>query len=484
MSDWQSVTAVALVGTARRSLPDLPEGLPEGDPEQSLLRALAYLSVNRLVSAPLPSFDQPRWPACPPDPRPLPPAAARARLAILLDSDEPGLVGEWLRSANAAGCRLPGTLLPSLLDRALTDLRSIRSLVLAVAGQRGRWLAAQNPLWSSLALFADPVGAFREGNRAVRVQAFEQIRDDDPGQALGLLTQIWPAESTQMRTELLGCLARGLSDVDEDFLESALADPAAAVRAVAQDLLCQIPDSRFLERMRRRAQNLIRMRRGRTGPRVDVNLREEYPPDLVADGFPSRPPRGPGLKAWLTAEIVALTPPDLWPLDALAGFLESEWAGPLVTGIVRAVARFGHREWAEAVLLLSARPNRGLGLEIDVRALALGLGEAEREALVLTLIGRAPVLATEVLRHIQEPWSEALSTAALRDLRVLANTSDGLSRYLQILYAARLLASPGVVPIAEALLEGADRRGLESVLQRLIDTLRLRSQIHEEFERS
>lgn len=74
------------------------------------------------------------------------PRAARC-LQQILEGQFPHLLSEWLEKAVLAEQRVPEMLLPALLDKGRQQ-RELRSFVLPVLGQRGRWLAAQNSDWN------------------------------------------------------------------------------------------------------------------------------------------------------------------------------------------------------------------------------------------------------------------------------------------------------------------------------------------------
>ena len=124
---WRAVGNAALVGTARRPVPPLPDlapagvrARPEGAPrEEALLDAAALGGAalragRRLDRAELPD-------AAPDDRRPVAPRRAVQLLELVLThppagaQQRTGLLVHWLRAAGDAGCRVPHALLPMLL---------------------------------------------------------------------------------------------------------------------------------------------------------------------------------------------------------------------------------------------------------------------------------------------------------------------------------------------------------------------------------
>lgn len=158
--------AAALVGTRRRPftatvidlggrrVPLAPGTSSDG--ADALLDAVAVAVVcHRTGVAPLR------------DARPDDPAPAESRPAVSLPAAErlerllsrrgvPGgaeiataLLGEWLRIAAERGLRVPGPMLPALLDAGRRHV-ALRAGIGLVAGERGRWLAGRRPDWAWL----------------------------------------------------------------------------------------------------------------------------------------------------------------------------------------------------------------------------------------------------------------------------------------------------------------------------------------------
>ncbi|HEX6054771.1 MAG TPA: DUF5691 domain-containing protein [Intrasporangium sp.] len=155
---WHELGSVALLGTARRPVPALPAigsvsiALDPGARSEEALLASAALGAAALRAGRRPERLTPKAPAVA-DARPAagrlavqllelvlthPPAGAQQRDTLLL---------HWLRTAAAAGRRVPHSLLPTVLDLA-TASRQLRGPAAAVLDHRGEWLAAQRPDWA------------------------------------------------------------------------------------------------------------------------------------------------------------------------------------------------------------------------------------------------------------------------------------------------------------------------------------------------
>ena len=154
---WRAVGNAALIGTARRPVPELPElvvGLRQragGPREEALLDAAALGAAALRAGRRLEPADPPE--AAPDDTRRAAPRRAVQLLELVLTqppagpAQRTGLLAHWLRAASAGGCRAPHALLPTLLDLA-TATRELRRPAAAVLDERGLWLAAQRDEWS------------------------------------------------------------------------------------------------------------------------------------------------------------------------------------------------------------------------------------------------------------------------------------------------------------------------------------------------
>src|SRR5690349_16810630 len=125
---WREVGNAAIVGTARRPVPPLPDlgpaGVrprPEPAPREEALLDAAALGGAALRAGRLLDRAAPPQPAAD-DRRPVAPRRAVQLLELVLTqppsgaAQRTGLLVHWLRAADSAGCRVPHVLLPNLLE--------------------------------------------------------------------------------------------------------------------------------------------------------------------------------------------------------------------------------------------------------------------------------------------------------------------------------------------------------------------------------
>ena len=323
---YDDLVTAATVGLSRRPLPAAALSGPAGsrDPADALLEAAALHVAARRAGMVLPQA-APVPPPMPPDRAPeLPPRAARILRKAAGDAE---VLTDLLVATAEAGFLAPAPLLPALLDAAVRSV-ALRPAVNAALGSRGRWLAAHRPDWRRVTDQAEggpagPAGtrppadprAWETGSRAERVAYLTGLRTRNPVVGRELLAAGWSRENAEERGQLLATLTRGLSLEDEDFLEAALDDRAAAVAATARDLLARLPESAFRQRVDARAADLLRLKSTGTRQWLEVSLPDDTPgPELARDGISGSPPgAGIGAGAWLLTQLIAAAPLDEWP---------------------------------------------------------------------------------------------------------------------------------------------------------------------------
>jgi Family of unknown function (DUF5691) len=427
MLTWPELLASALVGTDRR----MPEGLAAADAPGALLDAAAVLAVTRRAGY-RPVTGVPAPDAAPPDPAPAAGPPAAERLTRLLDTTvfDPDtraeLLVEWLVTAADRGVRVPGELLPALLDLGRRR-RELRPLVVAAGGARAGWLAAQHPDWAYLigerddAAAADP-SRWELGTTGQRAGYLAAVRRTDPAGARDLLAAAWAGETPEDRATLLAVLGTGLSTADEAFLEAALDDRRREVRAVALDLLGRLPGSAYQARMVARARAGLRRERGM----LVVVPPEACDREMRRDGIAPRPPAGVGERAWWLEEILARTPLSVWgePARFLALRVAGGWLDVVLRGLARATTVSQDPAWAAALvdaLLASPGAHDRPDDLLLVESLYTALPPAERvaravEALRREGAGRTAPGVDHLLELCPRPWPQPLADAVFAAL--------------------------------------------------------------------
>ncbi|GAA2494304.1 DUF5691 domain-containing protein [Terrabacter carboxydivorans] len=436
---WRDVGNAALLGTARRPVPPLPDLRPAGvrpravesRREDDLLDAAALGGAALRAGRRLESSEPPG--AAPDDRRPAAPRRAVQLLELVMTqppagaAQRVGLMVHWLRAADDAGCRVPHVLLPTLLALA-TGSRELRRPTAAVLDERGRWLAGLRAEWAwvaDAAPGADARSASRSGAAAPaaddwarlpsadRVVVLAGVRAHDPGAARDLVRSTWATDSARDRRVHLETLRIGLGQGDEPLLETGLDDRAGTVRDISAELLDALPDSARAARLADRLRPLVR-RTGVLGRGLELTLPDEPDPAGVRDGLGKPPPRR-SARGWWLEQICAGAPLAVWAEltgaspSATVKRLTDAKATDALAGIRRAVASRRDPDWATALLELGWDP-----------LVVPALPRERRERAVLQRVdalSTQPHQAAAVIAAVEAPWSPDFSVGLVSRLR-------------------------------------------------------------------
>ena len=442
-----ALTRAATTGTSREAPP--ASGLPTDDllgsversPERDLLLRAGMHAVYRAagrrgetgVEGPGPAPGE-TLPACS--------AKAAEIVRWLLVGQRIEMLSEALDRLGLAGLRVPHALLPAALDVKQTGLRPA---VAAVLGDRGLWLAKQNPEWRWATGGSEEPDetVWEEGALGERISTLRRIRGRDPRSGLMRVEDVWRSEKADARVAMVEALETGLSSGDEQFLERALDDRSVRVREAAAMLLARIPDSAYAGRAAARADTvLVRYeppagglrgvaeglsRRGHAG-RLAVE-----PPDHPDAGWGrdlpgGMPEHGVGEKAWRVSRVLSVVPPAHWeehfgvtPSDLIAA-ARGDWEMALLAGWCRASVLHRESSWAVPLWRACYRLERDLeGWQtwhialsmanlLPQSDLALAIGQLPKN-------GEMPFRLSSTLQAISDPWQPDLSEAFLEGLR-------------------------------------------------------------------
>ncbi len=374
MTNLHALVQSAMLGTGNGFATPAFDALkiPGSDPETVLLASAAGIGIAE-ISGRNPVHLEGDVPVCPVETyRQVPERAGELLKRILAGEFEP-VLPEFLELVAAQKLVVPPETLPSFLGM---DKKELYPLIIQVIGERGRWLATQNPAWS-FALGREPLDAWEHGTRAERVIALEQIRTRDRGRAREWVQSTWEQDAPEDRAAFLAAFAVGLSMEDEPLLESCLDDKRKEVRETSRDLLMHLERSRLVQRMWKRAQLLLELKsKFLGGDKLEVILPEGLDVEAKRDGVGGLKLRkNLGEKARLLVQILSLVPPVFWsrvfgrtPEKLVAAALNCEWKEPVLVGWQFASQRTGDVEWAEAIApLWTRRPEEASFLDRESR---------------------------------------------------------------------------------------------------------------------
>ncbi|WP_225724976.1 MULTISPECIES: SWIM zinc finger family protein [unclassified Nocardia] len=423
-----ALTSAALLGTARRNADATQLAAPVARAAAGLtadpaLRLLETAALDGLFarggistrSTPIPE------PAAEDHRRRLPDDAA-ASLGSMLRDRSPFLP-EWFAAAEPHDYRAPDELCGQLLEYARTSADS-RDPLLRLAGERGRWLAAQHPEWRTLVRPETPSDEiWRFGSPPERITWLTRLRAAEPESALTALTETWPKESGPVKAELLAVLAEGISAADEPLLETALDDRRADVRRTAAGLLALLPDSAFAHRMVERAQAWVPSPHGHRIAIVAHRLAVELPDTLDdaarRDGIHDRPVEfayrwdgAPDPAAGWLRQLMAATPLRHWgqvfggPREAVTAKMPNRFRQPILDGWVDAALSQRDSAWAAALFDAGVPSDTAMLRRRELFAL---LPAADRTQRLLRLDGSWLSELEALLPAMGHPWPDPLA---------------------------------------------------------------------------
>lgn len=463
MTTWDDLLSAALVGTSRRtfSLDELAidgaDRVEADGAETAVLAAAALASGYRRAGWTPPTWRGTPTPPAGPDNRQECTPAATQLLELLLNRGirvEGGterLAVHWLGAAKNAGQRPPYRLIVDLL-RFGTANAATRPVVKEVIGPRGSWLARYNSSWSWAATVPpqDVVERFATGTRADRIALLTDLRAAEPDFARTLVEDTWDEEQAAVRASLLDTLHIGLSTSDEPFLEHALDDRAATVRAAAAALLDRLPESARARRMAERA----------------LKLGNELPdePDAAArrDGITDHREPGYGRATSWLIQILAATPLSVWDVGDIP-----KKDREVLIGWTKAALRQRDHEWLTA--LARHQPSPELIAALAPEAATEILDEQKKlDARFGGLLAAAP-----------GPWPPEFSVAIINRLR--AQKAENVLQLSAAALAEHL--HPAALAAVEAwlLTLDADRKATRRILRGIAHALTIRATILQEF---
>jgi hypothetical protein len=459
MSAWENLVNGALLGTERQQLPGTDEWanprlaallqkFDQSDREGTLLRTGAAFTVLRRASSKGAKAALQTNTGAEGESRQQCTTAAAGYLQRLLAGEHRGLLPQWLKRVAARGEIAPPQLLPMLLDATRQDAE-LHELVRVVLGNRGAWLAQQNPDWKKFTETVDVESTWQSGSLSSRREWLKAQHAADAERARKLLEEAFSSEPARSRAELLSALQENLSPADEPLLEKALDDKSKEVRAAAVELLSRLPGGAFAQRMNARARNYIRLRKinRENETTIEVTLPEEVDADGRRDGVIEKLVLGPkiGTKAAILYQYLRAVPPHEWerefevsPEVFLDACEKSEFAEMLRLALVDAATRHHDESW----LRLFLSPGSGYGKKLPEPLLFMmlqSLPPQARDEVLCDLLTAEDIRGTHLIQHHAGPWSAELSQVVMRTvLRPMLSQVQAVFLYGEILKQARL----------------------------------------------
>ncbi|MGW4208279.1 DUF5691 domain-containing protein [Lentzea sp. NPDC004789] len=464
-ADWSKTVQDLLIGTTRGG----------GDPT-ALLADCAALGVAAFGATLPQEVTADPLPPAPPEPAAFPRPAARAVLEAIMSVDDEVLLTEWCALAKANHVVAEHRVLPALLAMG-TARPGLRAAVVEVLGTRGRWLATTRAGWSwasGAAPLVDevPLAEVLDLPSAQRVRALRRRRRTDPvGTRAFIAAEFEASRRSADRQVLISALETALSPADEDILEAALDDRAAAVHDEALRLLRKLPASALAVRAAERLGQGLWL----TDEGFDVQSDElwtaqptaEEQRDLMRDGSEK------GVAGRIRAAAASVAP-EYWTArlqtddrGAARVLRRGPWAGALLRGVAdQLAAATDARPWAVA----AAETLTGMEQLEMLAALPASVAE---QAVVAVSVNWHYDLLDHACAQLPAPWSPETTRALLHRYAALPDPRWRAGRPPAVLLAR------GDADLLGANWEGLTRRWPENSLE--LEVLRLRIRLRESF---
>jgi Family of unknown function (DUF5691) len=443
--------AAALPGSA---LPSLPSDAADGDlihrldwqgqREPLLLRAAGIAAVQELAGKELPAVSVGLIPFVGEEPQMLSPRAMRC-LDLILAENIPfrELLEEWLLHAMRTQRRPSPEMIPILVEAVIgPSSRALRPLVTQVIGARGQWFAqatgAEYISWITRTsdLPADH-GSLRElfetGTREERKRALAAIRASDPALARELATDVWAAESWEVKLAILNAFSENPSIEEEPLFENALNDRRSEVRVQAAKLLLQIPGSALCRRIQDRTLPLFAMKKVLLiSEKLEISLPQECDLAMQRDGLIAKAPTGLGIgdRAFWLQQLTARTRSAALcaalrtsPSSLISLAYKTEFAQALITGFREAAVRFKDRQMAVELLKFALTGDAQLKAVGGIESLSLSsmLPAAELGSLAVQTMGSGSLTAGTSLAFeaakLPDVWDQKFTSAVVSMLK-------------------------------------------------------------------
>jgi hypothetical protein len=371
---WDRLLGVATLGTRRTPVNETllwptAELAPAGADAAAELKFLRAVAARRLYdvagtrSTPQPASDE--HAPVPVDRTRFVSEVAAMRLLRMIRGQHAELIPEWSQLALEAGRQVPPQFVPLVLTHLKpTDAKGFGDLL----GPTGQWLVRLNPDWKiAFTVEAPSHDHWLSGTLDERRSELLALRKQDPAQAREWLQETWAKDPPDEREAFLRLFTTGLSLADESFLEAALDDKRKPVRQAAVQLLASLPESQLSRRHGARLdaliaadekKGLLARKLGRPKLKLNIILPEAIDKATQRDGVDAKVPanRKIGERAFWLSQMVALVPLSYWttrfqcePALLVAGVMETDYAGELLTALSEAAQRHPEREWLLAL---------------------------------------------------------------------------------------------------------------------------------------
>jgi hypothetical protein len=429
MKHWETIQQHAMLGTARAPLTiaDLPAAIAGElswtsiDIEEDFLR-LASVAWQYGQTGGLPPAVSTVTSAAAPEEKTYSSSQAASELQSLIEDEVYTLVRLWLEYCQAAGQLARPEILPALLDLAIRR-PEFRTMITAVAGNRGQWLMRLNPAWRIDTPAEDDTTVWQTGKPEARRALLTHIRQTDAPGALVLLQSTWATESAADKVAFLNILQAQASDADLPWLES-LQEKGQKVTAAITSVLKHIPGSKIVTAYQDVLRQAFVLRTGKAllgmlnKTSVEIQETVAIPAEIFTTGVEKlSSDKRITDQQYILIQLAMAVPPVFWQTQlqqadarAVITLLQKEQRTALyLPALADAAATFRDLTWVRALLDHGDETLIDSAIVLLLRVLPV----AERMTYAVRFLPRQPQAIIELLLEQDEPWDIALAKAVI-----------------------------------------------------------------------
>lgn len=367
MLHWQELSTLALLGTDRSSIADnLVEAFKlynidtSATPSRQVLEAAATFGVMKRagyaletlenVSSKPPVENIVNWCS----------VLSSKHLKVILEKNQKDVLQEFLLHASEQQKVIAPEFLPELLDLCLRS-EGLWDVMQSVIGERGIWLANQNPVWQYL-VYNNAEIDWVLADIQEKIALLQYWRKTDPAEAIELLEWTWKEEKPADKKQFLKILSISLSLADEDFLENCLDDSRKEIRSMAVSYLETLEGSLMMQRRVERIKPFMNLQHSeQLGYKMDIQPFNGLTDTDIRDGLSLKLQwKNSGSAMGIPFHILKNIPPFYWETyfkiskkELVESYVQSDWSELLLQATIEAAAQFGDEKWCAHLLLFA-----------------------------------------------------------------------------------------------------------------------------------
>lgn len=360
----EQIVKIAIVGTEKKFFDEQQQTLLQSwgltnttDKEQVLLYATAIASKMEKAGY-MPRHEQKlNMIPAPAEKRPAIGQRSSTHLRILLGEKDHELFIELLQLIQQHRQRIDYSFLPEILDWGKLH-KEAQVFIREVVGARGQWLAQFQEDWVYV-LPEETLVDWETASFEERKAYLKRVRERQGQEAAALLASTWETEEPAHKAILIDMLQINLSMEDEPFLIQAAKDSRKEVRTIAYDLMAQLKESAFKQRLEAYLTSHVFVKKSLLkGTTIEVKLPQNYDQELKSLGVAEKINlvKG-GQKANWLAQIIMRIHPSFWEKllaaeanAAIKIIKKSEWDTLLLPSITQAAILHKAQPWLQSLI--------------------------------------------------------------------------------------------------------------------------------------